>query len=153
MEDLYSPVLSDFGIVAVIDEELRRFEEETGCRTKLDKRCAVRPTPVVELTAYRIFREALANIKRHAIGATEVKVSFSDEAEMVNLQVKDNGPGFDVKAVMPNKRLGGLKGMQRRAELGGGTFEVVSSRGHGTTVTVRLPCTSASDGGKEEKTT
>ena len=70
MEDLYSPVLSDFGIVAVIDEELRRFEEETGCRTKFDKRFAVRPTPDVELTAYRIFREALANIKRHAIGAS-----------------------------------------------------------------------------------
>ena len=152
MEDLYSPVLSDFGIVAVIDEELRRFREETGCRTKFDKRCTVRPTRDVELAAYRIFREALTNIKTHAIGATEVKVSLSDEAEMVSLQVKDNGPGFDVEAAMLNKRVGGLKGMQRRAELGGGIFEVVSSRGHGTTVTVRLPCTSASDEGKEEKT-
>ena len=156
MDDLYSPVLSDFGIMAVIDEELRRFQEETGCRTKFDKGCKVRPTRDVELTAYRIFHEALNNVKRHAIGASEVRVSLSDEAEMVNLQVKDNGPGFDVKAAMVNKRAGGLKAMQRRAELGGGTFEVVSSRGHGTTVTVRLPYSSeapAADAGKEEKTT
>ena len=156
IEDLYSPVLSDFGIVAVIDEELRRFREETGCGTKFDKKFAVRPIPDVELTAYRIFREVIANIKRHAIGATEVRVSLSCEAGVVSLQVKDNGPGFDVKAAMLNKRVGGLKGMQRRAELGGGTFEVVSSRGHGTTVTVRLPYSSeapAADVGKEEKTT
>jgi len=142
MEDLYSPVLSDFGIVAVIDEELRRFEEETGCRTKFDKRCAVRPTPDAELTAYRIFREVLANIKRHAIGASKVEVSLSCEAGVVSLQVKDNGPGFDVEAALQNMRMGGLKGMQRRAELGGGTCEVISSRGHGTTVTVRLPYSS-----------
>jgi len=156
IEDLYSPVLSDFGIVAVIDEELRRFQEETGCRTKFDKRFAVRPTPDVELTAYRIFREVLANIKRHAIGASEVKVSFSCEAGVVSLQVKDNGPGFDVEAALQNMRMGGLKGMQRRAELGGGTCEVISSRGHGTTVTVRLPYSSetpAANTGKEEKTT
>jgi len=142
IEDLYSPVLSDFGIVAVIDEELRRFEEETGCRTKFDKRFAVRPTPDAELTAYRIFREVLANIKRHAIGATKVEVSLSCEAGVVSLQVKDNGPGFDVEAALQNGRMGGLKGMQRRAELGGGACEVMSSRGHGTTVTVRLPYSS-----------
>ncbi len=152
MEDLYSPVLSDFGIVAVIDEELRRFREETGCGTKFDKRFAARPTPDVELTAYRIFREVLANIKRHAIGASEVKVSFSCEAGVVSLQVKDNGPGFDAEAAMQNKRVGGLKGMQRRAELGGGTFEVASTPEQGTTVTVRLPYaseTSAPDAEKE----
>ena len=86
----------------------------------------------------------------------EVKVSLSCEAGVVSLQVKDNGPGFDVEAAMQNMRMGGLKGMQRRAELGGGTFEVISSRGHGTTVTVRLPYSSeasAADVGKEEKTT
>jgi two-component system sensor histidine kinase DegS len=135
----------------VIDEELRRFQEDTGCSTKFDKRCIVRPTPEVELTVYRIFREALTNIKKHAIGATEVKVSLSGEADMVSLEVKDNGPGFDVKAAMVNKRLGGLRGMQRRAELGGGTFEVVSRRGYGATVTVRIPYiseTSAADEGK-----
>ncbi len=153
MEDLYSPVLSDFGIAAVIDEELSRFQEETRCCTRFDERCAGGLTPEVGLTAYRIFREALANIKRHAIGVTEVRVSLSCEAGVVSLQVKDNGPGFDVEVALQNMLVGGLKGMQRRAELGGGTFEVVSSRGYGTTVTVCLPCTSASDRGKEEKTT
>lgn len=142
IEDLYSPVMSDFGIVAVIDEELRRFEEETGCRTKFDKRCTGRPTPDVELTTYRIFHEVLANIKRHAIGASKVEVYLSCEAGVVSLQVKDNGPGFDVEAALQNGRMGGLKGMQRRAELGGGTCEVISSRGQGTTVTVRLPYSS-----------
>jgi len=151
MEDLYSPVLSDFGVVAVIDEELRRFQKDTGCRTKFDKRCTVRPTKEVELIVYRIFHEALTNIKKHAIGATEVKVSLSDEADVVSLQVRDNGPGFDVEAAMVNKRMGGLRGMQRRAELGGGTFKAVSSRGHGATITVHMLYTakaSAADEGE-----
>jgi signal transduction histidine kinase len=75
---------------------------------------------------------------------------------VVSLQVVDNGPGFDVKAAMQSKRVGGLKGMQRRAKLGGGTFEVASSPGKGTTVTVCLPDTSepsAADAEKEDKKT
>jgi signal transduction histidine kinase len=68
----------------------------------------------------------------------------------------DNGPGFDAEAAMQNKRVGGLKGMQRRAELSGGTFEVWSVPGQGTTVTVCLPYTSepsAADTEKEGKKT
>ena len=156
MEDLYSPVLSDFGIVVMIDDELHYFQEGTGCRTRFDARCPNRLPRDVEVNAYRIFQEALMNIRKHAASAREVAVTLTWKNDVVNLQVVDDGPGFDVKAAMRSKRVGGLKGMQRRAELGGGTFEVESSPGQGTTVTVRLPYTSepsAADTEKEDKKT
>ena len=156
MEDLYSPVLSDLGIVVVIDEELHHFQEETGCRTQFHATCPDRLPRDVEVNVYRIFQEALMNIRKHAASAREVAVTLTCKNEVVSLQVVDNGPGFDAEAAMPNKRVGGLKGMQRRAELGGGTFEVESSPGQGTTVTVRLPYTSepsAADAEKEDKKT
>jgi PAS domain S-box-containing protein len=156
MKDLYSPVLSDFGIVVMIDDELHYFQEETGCRTRFDARCPNRLPRDVEVNAYRIFQEALMNIRKHAASAREVAVTLTCKNDVVSLQVVDNGPGFDVEAAMQSKRVGGLKGMQRRAELGGGTFEVASSPGKGTTVTVRLPYTSepsAADTEKEDKKT
>jgi PAS domain S-box-containing protein len=156
MKDLYSPVLSDFGVVAVIDEELDHFQEDTGCQARFHATCPDRLPRDVEVNVYRIFQEALMNIRKHAASAREVAVTLTCRNGVVSLQVVDNGPGFDVKAAMQSKRVGGLKGMQRRAELGGGTFEVASSPGKGTTVTVRLPYTSepsAADTEKEDKKT
>jgi signal transduction histidine kinase len=156
MKDLYSPVLSDFGIVVMIDDELHYFQEETGCRTRFDARCPKRLPRDVEVNVYRIFQEALMNIRKHAASAREVAVTLSCKNGVVSLQVVNDGPGFDVKAAMQSKRVGGLKGMQRRAELGGGTFEVASRPGQGTSVTVCLPYTSepsAADTEKEDKKT
>lgn len=139
MQDLYSPVLRDFGLVATIDEELHSFREDTDCRTKFDARCPGRLPRDVEATAYRIFHEALSNVRRHAASAREVNVSLTCKDRMLTLEVRDDGPGFDPWAEMQIKQVGGLMIMRRRAELNGGSFEVISAPGQGATVTVRLP--------------
>lgn len=143
-------MLRDFGLVAMIDEELRRFQEDTGCQTQFDARCPERLPRDTEVTAYRIFHEALTNVRRHATDAKKVKVSLTSKGQMLNMQVKDDGPGFDVRAEMRIKQVGGLLIMRRRAELVDGTFEIVSFPGQGTTVTVCLPFAATAE--TEEKT-
>lgn len=87
---------------------------------------------------FHIAREALANAAKHA-EATRVLVSLREVTpEMVTLQIIDNGLGFEVEA--ETELLGhGLSNMAQRAKKVGGEFDVDSSPGQGTTITVRFP--------------
>ena len=54
------------------------------------------------------------------------------------LQVRDDGPGFDVEASNGEAQVGGLMSMKRRAEVIGGTLDIASAPGQGTFLTVRV---------------
>ena len=94
----------------------------------------------LEVTLYRLLQEALTNVLRHA-QAQRVSVLLTCHGEVVQAVIEDHGRGFDVAAVLdgpPSRRLG-LQGMRERATLVGGTVELESAPGAGTTVFVRLP--------------
>ena len=139
MNDLHPPILDEFGLVPLIEEELRRFQQDRECQVGLDADCQVRPPQEVEIVLYRIFHEALINVGRHARSARNVTVSLACKDHVVSLQVQDDGPGFDVEAATQSKRVGGLMSMQRRAEIAGGALEVTSSSRQGTRVSVSVP--------------
>jgi signal transduction histidine kinase len=139
MNDLHPPVLDEFGVEPLIREELRHFREELGCRIRYTAGYSVRPPKDMEVALYRIFHEALINIRRHASSARNVGVTLTSHRDNVDLQVQDDGPGFDIETALQRKRVGGLMSMRRRAEIIGGTLEVVSSPGSGTTVRVVVP--------------
>ncbi|MDO8691077.1 MAG: PAS domain-containing protein, partial [Dehalococcoidia bacterium] len=139
MKDLYSPTLERYGLVAVIQEELRQLRDDLGLQTGIDARCPERPPRHVEGVLYRIIHEALMNVKKHGQGATRVDVSIAWEHDDVGIVVQDDGPGFDIAAVMADKHFGGMIAMRRRAEIIGGTFEVKSSPGKGARVTASVP--------------
>jgi len=94
----------------------------------------------VETVLYRVTQEALANIARHA-NARRVSILLENRAGAVSLIIEDDGRGFDVDALMGaddgEGRLG-LLGMQERVALVGGSFQIESSPGAGTTLFVRL---------------
>ena len=95
----------------------------------------------VRLALFRIFQQSLANVIRHA-KATEVHVRFSFDAEEANLEIRDNGRGFDVPSNWIDfVRQGhyGLAGAAERANALGGTFKVQSQPGHSTTIRVTIP--------------
>ncbi|HSL45529.1 MAG TPA: PAS domain S-box protein [Anaerolineales bacterium] len=95
----------------------------------------------VRLALFRIFQQSLANVIRHA-KATEVHVRFSFDAEEANLEITDNGRGFDVPANWIDfVRQGhyGLAGAAERANALGGAFKVQSKPGHSTTIRVTIP--------------
>lgn len=95
----------------------------------------------VRLALFRIFQQSLANVVRHA-RATEVHVRFSFDAEEANLEIRDNGRGFDVPLNWIDfVRQGhyGLAGAAERANALGGTFKVQSKQGHSTTIRVTIP--------------
>jgi two-component system nitrate/nitrite sensor histidine kinase NarX len=102
-------------------------------------------TPVAETEVLRILQEALTNVRKHA-HAERVEVRLQGEAQAVELEVADDGRGFD-PATLPPEHHYGLRIMRERAERVGGSFQVQSGPGAGTRVIARLPTglTSGSD--------
>jgi signal transduction histidine kinase len=97
--------------------------------------------PPVETTLYRVVQEALTNVLRHA-QARRVSVLLERRPDSVLAIVEDDGRGFDAEAVRAapgaQDRLG-LLGMQERVALVGGTLDIESTAGAGTTLFVRVP--------------
>jgi signal transduction histidine kinase len=94
--------------------------------------------PDAETAAYRIVQEALTNVARHA-QTGEVLVQVEVNQEMVNIQVKDQGAGFDLDIALTPRASNGLTGMQERAILAGGYLMIGSAPGRGTHLTAQLP--------------
>jgi signal transduction histidine kinase len=94
---------------------------------------------------YRILQEALANGHRHS-GATRQRVTVTQRNQTIILTVSDDGRGFDPKRVLAREAdVGvegghfGLRGIQDRVAMLGGTFAIESAPGQGTALTVTIP--------------
>jgi signal transduction histidine kinase len=90
---------------------------------------------------YRIVQEGLTNIVKHAQRPSNVSVVIRRSDTTLQVIVEDNGCGFDVAAIvaMSGKHRGlGLDGMRERLSLVGGTLEIESGIGAGTTIFARI---------------
>ena len=93
----------------------------------------------VKTTLFRITQEALTNVIKHS-AANIARVSLDYQEHGVRLEVSDDGVGFDRTAMQAMSRPSwGLIGMQERASLLGGTFDLNSYPGSGTRVSVYIP--------------
>jgi signal transduction histidine kinase len=140
MSALRPPVLDNRGFNEALGEHAMRFEQETGIAVDVGLGLEVRLPQEVETILYRITQESLNNVAKHA-KAAHVRVTVDQQDGTVRLRVRDDGVGFDASNPAQLLREGhyGLAGMRERASLVGGTFEVGSIPGHGTTIEVRLP--------------
>jgi signal transduction histidine kinase len=136
--DLRPATLDHLGLAAAIRWEAMTFRARTGlrCHVRADSD-ETRLNKERQTTMFRIFQEALTNVVRHA-SASAVHVALAHRRGMVELQIRDNGRGI-TEAQLGDPGAMGLLGMQERASLVGGTFDITGRRGRGTTVTVRVP--------------
>lgn len=125
------------GLAATLRERCRTFAERTGLTVDVTveaEDCGVRPEAAFGLV--RIVQEALTNAARHGEATrAEVKISPCRDGRLF-CEIRDDGKGFDRGASVSGM---GLATMRERAESLGGTLEVSSAPGRGTTVTVVLP--------------
>ena len=96
---------------------------------------------------FYILREALTNIKKHA-RATLVEISFQESSSGVSFKITDDGVGFDPRSQHGDHHLG-LQIMKARAERTGGTLNIQSQAGQGTTILARFPDKSGLPTGNE----
>ncbi|KOS60567.1 ATPase [Lysinibacillus sp. FJAT-14222] len=100
--------------------------------TDFEERCH----PSVEINVYRVVQEALHNIIKYA-KASRVVVRLDKKATDLALYIEDNGVGFDLQHV---KKEGlGLKHMEERITLLGGSFTIISAHNKGTQISIQVP--------------
>jgi two-component system NarL family sensor kinase len=135
--DLRAAPLEGRSLSEALKALVERWETEQRIGARYKAVNGSRPLPPrVEAGLYRICQEALTNVARHA-GANRVTVRLIATPEQVQLVVEDDGRGF-VTSETPADRHG-LVGMEERASMLGGTFEVRSRPGAGTRIQVTVP--------------
>jgi signal transduction histidine kinase len=112
---------------------LRALGQRSAVPVELDLRIATRLPEAVEVAAYYVVSEALTNVAKHA-RASAVDVTVDARADVLELSIRDDGRG----GADPT-RGSGLLGLTDRVDVLGGTIEVDSPRGIGTTLLVTLP--------------
>jgi signal transduction histidine kinase len=141
--DLRPPALDNLGLRLALENLAREWSQRTGVEADFQAVGvdADRFSPEVESAVYRICQEALNNVLKHA-GAGHASVILERRGRDLGLIVEDDGSGFDVEhtLALPEKaRRLGVRGMRERVSRLGGSLEIESSEGSGTTVFVRFP--------------
>jgi two-component system NarL family sensor kinase len=136
--ELHPYVLDHAGLEAALSAIADRSAQRMGAEitVAVDPGAGGRHDELIVVLA----RELLSNVVKHS-RAAHVEVTVAADAERVELEVRDDGRGFD-----PSRRAAslldghiGLASSEQRVESAGGTFVVASAPGEGTTVRVTLP--------------
>jgi PAS domain S-box-containing protein len=140
--DLSPTILEHLGLDAALCWLFDQFSKEAGITvSERGGSLGNRFSKEQELIIYRIFQEALTNIRKHA-RARRVTIAASDRKDGVSLVVEDDGQGFNLREVVSasiTERGLGLASMDERARMAGGTFKITSRKGKGTKITFTIP--------------
>jgi signal transduction histidine kinase len=124
------------GLIGSISLLATHVRDETGMQVITDLDPTTRVNERVELAAYQVAREALANAARHSRADT-VWISLQRSSEGMELRILDNGCGFD--ASTRREKHFGLELMRERVSNSGGTFELRTSNGAGVLIVAWFP--------------
>lgn len=133
--------LEDLGLVTALEMLAKETEAVSGVKIAFRKEGVERRLAApVELALYRMAQEGLSNVARHA-QASQADLSIRYQDETVELQVLDNGIGFEAPTTpagfAPSGHFG-LLGMYERADLIGATLNINSNSSEGTKLIIRL---------------
>ncbi|MFD3166779.1 CheR family methyltransferase [Herpetosiphon sp. NSE202] len=135
-------VLDDLGLLTALRSYGEQWQERTEIRLAMHFNVALsmRFAPEIETTIYRVTQEALTNIIKHA-QASQVSLVIHHSPKHLRLIIEDNGTGFEYAQFIqanPQQSLG-IQGIQERVLLLGGTVDIESTPGSGTTIYVQIP--------------
>jgi PAS domain S-box-containing protein len=140
--DLMPSILEDLGLFASLQWLVENFSKQYGIDITLDLEDIDHLfSREIQVNLYRVVQEAFTNIYKHA-GAKNVFVEVKKEGGQIIFAVKDDGKGFELNKVMHRKyseKGVGLMAMKERMLMIGGSLEVHSQPGSGSTIMFRVP--------------
>ncbi|NLN69391.1 MAG: sensor histidine kinase [Chloroflexi bacterium] len=134
LQDLRAQPLEDLGLALALRNMARTFADREGIEVEIE--ITDRPLtlpPDVEQSFYRIAQEALENIAGHAL-ASRARLKLATNGNRFELEISDDGKGFDLQKLAAFPGRYGITGMQERAAIIGGKLTVESQSDGGTTV-------------------
>ncbi len=136
IRDLHRSPLGAKGLAEALESFTDEVGRDSGVRFHRDVEDIELPAPIA-LLVYHIAREGVMNALKHA-QASDMWIAVRERDAFIELELKDNGRGFDTSAPGPEGHFG-MAMMKERAQVGGGQLEVESAPGDGTVITVRFP--------------
>ncbi|MES1947930.1 methanol utilization control sensor protein moxY [Salinisphaera sp. C84B14] len=137
MQRLRPPGLDELGLDAALENHVagrQRSHRDVSFVYSGNDRLADIPTPIA-IHVFRLVQEALTNALRHGRPA-HIDISVTLGTDRLQVDVRDDGRGFDTDAYRPGL---GLSGMAERIDLLGGHLQVDSRRRHGTRIQADIP--------------
>ncbi|MBI5524077.1 MAG: hypothetical protein HY910_15735 [Desulfarculus sp.] len=138
--DISPPVLHDYGLEAGLEWLAERFQERHGLEVSFQAQGALPGRDEnLEVNLFRAAQELLVNAVKHS-SAHKVEISLDCQGSQVVLRVNDDGQGMEAGRLARAGAEGfGLFSIRERLQALGGSVEIDSSPGQGTTVTLRAP--------------
>lgn len=140
--DLRPTMLQDRGLVATVGHYIQTYQSLFPMTIDLaSDGVSAALSAEQELTAFRVIQESIQNARKHA-RATHILVRIAEGGDDVEVAIADDGRGFSPERVTTHMMGGaGLRGMEERAALVGGSIRITSAPGEGTTITLTMPLT------------
>ena len=139
--DLVPTTLDQFGLAAAIEEFIHRMGESYPLSVQFhcDSEDMPRQSPRVELALYRIMQELVNNAIKHA-DCDEIVIDLHLEKGKIELQVTDNGKGFDATAIQTTDQTGlGLRNIESRLSVINGIVSYQKPGVRGSRARVQIP--------------
>jgi signal transduction histidine kinase len=140
--DLRPVILETQGLVPALQSYAQRLRETEGLNVVLSVGGEFdRLSHNAEVAIFSVVQEAITNAKKHAC-ASRIDIEVTPDNDNLVVVVRDNGAGFDTKAVAARydeRGSLGMLNMKERAEIVEGTLSISSQPGQGTAIILRLP--------------
>ncbi len=135
---LHSSTLESLGLVPAVAAMCKEFTALQAIKVDFTSNEIPRSVrPDIALCVFRIVQEGLWNLKKHS-GVEKAQVELRMAGNRLDVTVRDEGCGFDLRRLRQNEGLG-FRSMKERAHLLGGKFEVHSEIAKGTTLKAWIP--------------
>lgn len=136
---LKPPALEYLGLYDAIEWSLQSFKKSTFCNFVFESNLKhIKLASLLERTIFRIFEEALQNVRRHA-KATRLEVELRiDDLQSLVLAIRDNGKGIPVSAIYDPRSIG-IAGMRQRALQYKGEIYIKPLTERGTEILLKIP--------------
>ncbi len=148
ISELRPATLDEIGLAAAVEGLAERVAAATGAEVRqdvlLDSGSDEAPLdPELQTTVYRVVQEALTNVAKHA-QATRVELKVTRNQTQLEIEIGDDGTGFDVGSESAGF---GVPGMKERVELVGGDLQISSDDESGTQVRAVIPLDDSAQAG------
>lgn len=138
MYDLRPTSLDELGFTSSVEGLISKVKENKDIEFELNiKEKSEISSSNIKIISFRVVQEVLNNISKHS-QAKKVNIEISINKNYININIEDDGIGFDVKNMNSSKSFG-LSSLKERVYLVEGTIDIISKIGKGTIIKVRIP--------------
>jgi len=140
--NLMPKAIDDFGLIPSLKSLLSQIEKSAGLKITFydNLRNDERLPRNIELNLYRITQEAINNVLKHA-DATKIFIQLLLHKKEIIYTFEDDGKGFDFRSTLQKSKGIGIKSISNRVIAMSGIFEIDSTPGKGTAMTIQIPIT------------